>query len=101
MVLRQLDGSATNFLWGWDPKRPPGSSDQALQVFFRGLVFATLSDGKGLVEGLNDEFVEHYLSQHPIIAWSQCRAADDAPDAASEATVAKNVPHCPAVEGAG
>jgi len=67
VVLRQVEGSAMNFLWGWSPDKPPASSDQAREVFFRGLVFATLSDGNGLVEGLQPSLVESYVSRHPFI----------------------------------
>lgn len=72
VVLRQVEGSAMSFLWGWSPERSPGSCGEALEEFFRGLVFATLSDGRGLVEGLDANTVEHYVSSHPIIV--ACRA---------------------------
>jgi len=70
LVLRQVEGSAMNFLWGWNPSRPPGASDQALEDFFRGLVFATLSDGRGLVEGLDPTTVESYVCRHPLLGAS-------------------------------
>jgi len=66
VVLRQVEGSAMNFLWGWSPDQPPGSTRQATEDFLRGLVFATLSDGKGLVEGLDSETVESYVCCHPL-----------------------------------
>merc|ERR1712187_719995 len=101
MVLRQLEGSAMNFLWGWNPKRPPGSSQEALEDFFRGLVFATLSDGRGLVEGLDNDFVEHYVSRHPIIASCQPTAATGAPDAAPKSELSSGLPISPTAAGAG
>jgi len=101
MVLRQLEGASMSFLWGWDPGRPPGSSHGALEEFFRGLVFATLSDGRGLVEGLDNEVVEYYVSRHPIIAACRARAAADAPDSAPTAEVASSVPASPSATGAG
>jgi len=97
IVLRQLEGSSMSFLWGWSPGRPPGSSHEALEDFFRGLVFATLSDGKGLVEGLDTDFVEYYVSRHPIIAngrggcGARVAAAENAPDAAFGDDVAKSL----------
>lgn len=72
LVLRQLEGSAMNFLWGWSPGRPPGASSEAREDFFRGLVFATLSDGRGLVEGLDTETVEYYVCSHPLLTVSGC-----------------------------
>jgi len=84
MVLRQLEGSAMDFLWGWPPERRPGSSPEALGEFFRGLVFATLSDARGLVEGLTEETVESYVACHPFLAAS----ADTAPGAAGAAPAA-------------
>lgn len=101
LVLRQLEGSAMNFLWGWNPGRPPGSSHEALEDFFRGLVFATLSDGKGLVEGLEKDFVEYYVSRHPIIAGSQTQAAPGVPDAAPGAEAASTLPTSPTAAAAG
>lgn len=82
LVLRQLEGSAMNFLWGWPPVRRPGSSHEALEDFFRGLVYATLSDARGLVEGLDRETVEHYVCCHPLLA---NRLKTDAPPAATDA----------------
>lgn len=68
MILRQMEGASQSFLWGWAPDRPPWSTREALEEFFRGLVFATLSDGKGLVEGLDNETVESYVCCHPFIS---------------------------------
>jgi len=68
IVLRQVEGSAMNFLWGWSPTCPPGSNMQAAQEFLRGLVFATLSDAKGLVEGLDSQTVEGYVCSHPFLS---------------------------------
>lgn len=84
MVLRQLEGSSMNFLWGWSPDKRPGSSPAALEEFFRGLVFATLSDARGLVEGLRTETVEYYVSCHPLLA----AGTDAAPGAAGAAPAA-------------
>lgn len=75
LVLRQVEGSAMNFLWGWSPSRPPGISYKALADFFRGLVFATLSDGRGLVEGLDPMTVESYVCRHPLLASEEALAA--------------------------
>jgi len=83
VILRQLEGSAMNFLWGWSPECRPSSCGEALEKFFRGLVFATLSDGHGLVEGLDTETVEHYINRHPIIA--ACRASPKARGTGREA----------------
>jgi len=83
VILRQLEGSAMNFLWGWSPECRPSSCGEALEEFFRGLVFATLSDGNGLVEGLDTETVEHYINRHPIIA--ACRASPKARGTGGEA----------------
>lgn len=63
LVMRQLDGSAQNFLWGWSKNQSLASS-QIFQDFVRGLVFATLSDGHGLVEGLDSATVEGYVSSY-------------------------------------
>jgi hypothetical protein len=68
IVLRQVDGTAKDFFWNWDAGRPPSSTQEILGEFFRGLVFATLSDAHGLVEGLHSETVEHYISSHPLVA---------------------------------
>jgi len=107
VVLRQLEGSAMNFLWGWAPSRPPCSSREALVEFFRGLVFATLSDGRGLVEGLDDATVEHYVSSHPIIAIAEAtlapapaaEAAAPTPDAGAAAEAAEALATAAAEEG--
>eukprot|EP00931_Biecheleriopsis_adriatica_P054803 TRINITY_DN32284_c0_g2_i1.p1 TRINITY_DN32284_c0_g2~~TRINITY_DN32284_c0_g2_i1.p1 ORF type:complete len:365 (-),score=108.47 TRINITY_DN32284_c0_g2_i1:126-1220(-) len=71
MVLRQLEGSSHDFLWGWSPEKRPA---QALEEFFRGLVFATLSDAKGLVEGLDSATVDYYVRSHPILEQSSAVA---------------------------
>eukprot|EP00933_Yihiella_yeosuensis_P023905 TRINITY_DN1855_c2_g1_i1.p1 TRINITY_DN1855_c2_g1~~TRINITY_DN1855_c2_g1_i1.p1 ORF type:complete len:388 (+),score=123.20 TRINITY_DN1855_c2_g1_i1:82-1245(+) len=101
MVLRQLEGSAMDFLWGWKPGHLPLSSQQALEEFFRGLVFATLSDARGLVEGLDAATVEYYVGSHPIIACGSHLIKDhgattgaDAADAAESKTetAAEEVP---------
>lgn len=68
VILRQLEGSAMDFFWGWNPERPPGGSAQARVDFFHGLVVATLSDGRGFVEGLDLVTVEYYVSCHPLMA---------------------------------
>jgi len=86
MVLRQLEGSAMDFLWGWSPEKPPNQG-LGLREFFRGLVFATLSDAKGLVEGLDDATVEYYVNSHPILEGveempAKGEAAAEAPKAA-------------------
>lgn len=77
LVLRQVEGSSMDFLWGWSPSCSPASSCQATNDFLRGLVFATLSDGKGLVEGLDSETVEGYVCSHPLLV------AANAPGAAA------------------
>ncbi|CAK9034260.1 unnamed protein product [Durusdinium trenchii] len=66
MVLRQLEGSSHDFLWGWAPEKPPSQAPH-LKEFFRGLVFATMSDANGLVEGLDTEFLDYYVQSHPIL----------------------------------
>lgn len=88
IVLRQVEGSAMNFLWGWSPSRPPGTSYKALGEFFRGLVFATLSDGRGLVEGLDPTTVESYVCRHPLLASQEAVAAATAEAEAAEAAAA-------------
>lgn len=65
VILRQLEGASMDFMWGWPPGQPVA---EALKDFFRGLVFATLSDARGLVEGLDAASVEHYLQWHPLHA---------------------------------
>jgi len=85
LVLRQVEGSAMNFLWSWSPSRPPGSSHKALEDFFRGLVFATLSDGRGLVEGLDSTTVESYVCRHPLLTSEEAVAAAAAEAAAAGA----------------
>lgn len=105
VVLRQLEGSAMNFLWGWDPNRQLGASHQALEEFFRGLVFATLSDGRGLVEGLDSTAVEHYVGQHPIVAVCRAHAAANGEGAAAAggaaAVEASGLPISPGAGAAG
>eukprot|EP00435_Cladocopium_sp_Y103_P044512 s912_g12.t1 len=66
MVLRQLEGSSHDFLWGWSPEKAPNQADH-LPDFFRGLVFATMSDANGLVEGLDDATLDYYVQSHPIL----------------------------------
>eukprot|EP00929_Paragymnodinium_shiwhaense_P023430 TRINITY_DN14662_c0_g1_i1.p1 TRINITY_DN14662_c0_g1~~TRINITY_DN14662_c0_g1_i1.p1 ORF type:complete len:285 (-),score=81.91 TRINITY_DN14662_c0_g1_i1:287-1141(-) len=68
MVLRQLEGSSMNFLWGWAPGKCPVGSQAVFEEFFRGLVEATLSDGHGLVEGLDKATVDYYVSCHSLLA---------------------------------
>lgn len=75
IVLRQVVGTAMDFLWSWNPDRrlePAGGSSGVIREFVSGLVFATLSDGRGLVEGLESGTVEVYVDCHPF--WQQ--AAD-------------------------
>ena len=38
-----------------------------LADFFRALVFATMSDANGLVEGLDESTLDYYVSSHPIL----------------------------------
>eukprot|EP00930_Biecheleria_cincta_P084631 TRINITY_DN74080_c0_g1_i1.p1 TRINITY_DN74080_c0_g1~~TRINITY_DN74080_c0_g1_i1.p1 ORF type:complete len:328 (+),score=81.21 TRINITY_DN74080_c0_g1_i1:30-1013(+) len=97
MVLRQLEGSAMDFLWGWCPEKPPG---QALEEFFRGLVFATLSDAKGLVEGLDAATVDYYVRSHPILESSKpmTMPAGEALEQASAPKVAAPAEVAPAVQ---
>lgn len=66
MVLRQLEGSSHDWLWGWSPEKPPHQAE-FLPEFFRGLVFATLSDANGLVEGLDAATLDYYVQSHPIL----------------------------------
>jgi len=66
MVLRQVEGSAMGFLWGWPVGRQL-NSPEVTEEFVRGLVFATLSDGRGLVEGLDNHIVEKYLRANPYL----------------------------------
>jgi len=68
MVLRQVEGSSMNFLWGWPPERPPGESRDAFVDFSRGLIHATLSDGRGLVEGLDEQTIESYIGSHHLLS---------------------------------
>lgn len=74
IILRQVDGSAMSFLWSWSPDRrlsfePTAGCDDTVREFVSGLVFATLSDGHGLVEGLQSGTVEIYVECHPL--WRQ------------------------------
>lgn len=87
VVLRQVEGSAMNFLWGWNPDNPPASSDQAREDFFRGLVFATLSDGNGLVEGLEPSLVESFVDRHPFIGRATTTCEDACVLEASSETI--------------
>lgn len=71
VILRQVDGSAMNFLWSWNPDRrlsfePSVGHGDTVREFVSGLVFATLSDGHGLVEGLQKGTVEVYVDCHPL-----------------------------------
>lgn len=66
MVPRQLEGSSHDFLWGWSPEKAPSQAPH-LPDFFRGLVFATMSDANGLVEGLDDATLDYYVQSHPIL----------------------------------
>ena len=67
LVLRMVDGSAKEFLWGVkaNPADPTGSGrggspgpTPADQLFVRELVHATFSDGQGYVEELTSEAVD-------------------------------------------
>ncbi|CAE7515057.1 unnamed protein product [Symbiodinium natans] len=69
MVLRQLEGSSHDWLWGWAPEKPPHEAE-FLPEFFRGLVFATFSDANGLVEGLDADTLDYYVQSHPILEGS-------------------------------
>lgn len=59
---RPIDGAAQAFLWGWPRECSPGSSQENFRNFVRGLVFATLTDGNGLIDGLNSEDVNRHVS---------------------------------------
>mmetsp|Transcript_95731 Transcript_95731/g.270941 ORF Transcript_95731/g.270941 Transcript_95731/m.270941 type:complete len:274 (+) Transcript_95731:63-884(+) len=81
MVLRQLEGSAMNYLWSWPQGRSPSASQDVFEEFLRGLVFATLSDGRGLVEGLDEATVEQYVRCHPSVAIGGSADPSAEPDA--------------------
>jgi hypothetical protein len=70
-LIRQVEGSAMDFLWGWAPDRRPSSTTETQKEFVRGLVLNTLSDRNGLVEGLDVSSVDRYLYSHPLFATAE------------------------------
>jgi len=83
IVLRQLEGSSMDFLWGWNPERCPCSSREVEKEFVRGLVLATLSDRHGPVEGLDTTSIDECLRCHELFVPSSMEVADTA-DAVGE-----------------
>lgn len=67
LVLRQLEGSTADFLWGWPPGQALATDTEAERRFARGLIRATLSDANGLVEGLVEADLEGYMAGHPML----------------------------------
>ncbi|CAE7226538.1 unnamed protein product, partial [Symbiodinium sp. CCMP2592] len=80
-LLKLAQGSSHDWLWGWSPEKPPHQAE-FLPDFFRGLVFATLSDANGLVEGLDAATLDYYVQSHPIL--ENCPAPAPAPGPAGE-----------------
>jgi len=66
-IMRQLEGSAMDFLWGWPVGRQLVTKE-IFEEFMSGLVSATLSDGNGLVEGLDSRTVYQYMYSHPLLS---------------------------------
>ncbi|CAE7630260.1 unnamed protein product [Symbiodinium sp. CCMP2456] len=106
MVLRQLEGSSHDWLWGWSPEKPPHQAE-FLPEFFRGLVFATLSDANGLVEGLDAATLDYYVESHPILEGCPAPAArveqsaqEEGAGAATGAVEGASEPEKPAPEKA-
>lgn len=66
-IMRQLEGSAMDFLWGWPVGRQL-ITNEIFEEFMSGLVSATLSDGNGLVEGLDSRTVYQYMYSHPLLS---------------------------------
>eukprot|EP00927_Polykrikos_kofoidii_P032008 TRINITY_DN27397_c0_g1_i1.p2 TRINITY_DN27397_c0_g1~~TRINITY_DN27397_c0_g1_i1.p2 ORF type:complete len:236 (+),score=42.78 TRINITY_DN27397_c0_g1_i1:140-847(+) len=83
VVLRQLEGSAMDFMWGWPPGRQLSEQENA-QEFYHDLVFATLSDARGLVEGLDKDTVEQYVQSYTLPSVAPQTIGDTASGASSE-----------------
>lgn len=63
-LLRQLEGSSMDFLWGWDKERPLGELETDYE-FTKGVISATFKDAHGYVEGLQEPELMWWTSLHP------------------------------------
>jgi hypothetical protein len=67
--LRQVDGSAQEFLWGVDQNPGiylDGQNYTYVHDTLRGVVHATLKDAHGYVEGVDQLLVERFVDAHPF-----------------------------------
>jgi len=68
--LRKIDGQAPDFLWGIEKNPSPLIPDQDrsyVAMTLAGLVKATMSDGTGFVEGMDEQTVMSFVRVHPWV----------------------------------
>jgi len=68
--LRKIDGEAPNFLWGLEKNPNPliqGQDRSFVAQTLAGLVKATMSDGKGFVEGMDEQTAMQFVRVHPWV----------------------------------
>lgn len=85
-LLRQLEGSSMDFLWGWDKKRPLGELETDYE-FTKGVISATFKDAHGYVEGLQEPELIWWTSLHPAFREAACATPLVSPQAAAAAAV--------------
>merc|ERR1711865_476888 len=71
--LRKLDGQAPEFLWTLK-KNPnpqlPGQEKTYVKEVICGIVNATMQDGNGYVEGIDEEVTTNFIKVHPWVSQS-------------------------------
>lgn len=71
--LRKLDGQAPEFLWTLK-KNPnpqlPGQEKAYVKEVICGIVNATMQDGNGYVEGIDEEVTTNFIKVHPWVSQS-------------------------------
>jgi len=72
--IRKLDGQTPEFLWGLK-KNPnpslPGQDKEFVREVICGIVNATMSDGNGFVEGMDEETTTNFIKVHPWVSQSK------------------------------
>jgi len=68
--LRKMDGQAPDFLWGLEKNPNPmveGQDRSFVAMTLAGLIKATMSDGNGFVEGMDEPTVMSFVRVHPWV----------------------------------
>lgn len=85
-LLRQLEGSSMDFLWGWDKERPLGEVETDYE-FTKGVISSTFKDAHGYVEGLLEPELMWWTSLHPAFREAASATPLVSPQASAAAAV--------------